>query len=108
MKLNPIILGMLGDFYTSNTWVFIPLGIIGLLLCWFRYKLAWLVVPVNLMICVIFLAYFFDPQNYLHITRLAPKLIPVSIFWMLFSIIAPLIGTHFSWRKSKTRQANLP
>ena len=108
MKWNPFILGMLGDPYTSNILIFPLLGIVGFLLCYFKYKLAWLVIPINSIVCAVFLNYFFTPENYLHISLLAPKLIPVSVIWMCFSVISPLVGAVLNKRKSKIRLVNLP
>lgn len=106
MKWNPIILGMLGGVYTTHNWIFIPLGILGFCLCRFRYTLAWLVVPINLIVSGFFLADFYE--NYTGINFLSPRLIPLTIFWMLFSIVLSLIGAYFNLHKSITKQQNLP
>ena len=106
MKWTPVLLGMLDSPFTSHTWIFIPLGIVGFLICYFKYKLAWAILPIIALICAMFLIYFY--QDYRHITGLAPRLIPTAILMMIFSIVFPLIGTFLSWQKSKTKKTKLP
>jgi len=106
MKWNPIILGIIEDAYSNNFWILPLLSIIGFLLCFYRYKLAWIVIPIVSVVSAIFLMGFLERQNYNHITSLSHSM-PRIITFIAISFILPVTGTYFSWRKSKTKQENL-
>lgn len=107
MIWNPIILGIIDDPYSNNIWVLPVIAVFGTLLCFYRYKLAWVVIPIVSIIAVIFLAGFLEPQNYQHIQSLSHTMPRILTSIAVFTIL-PIIGTYLSWRRTKNRQAVLP
>ena len=45
----------MSDFYELKLWMFIVIGVFGYLLCFFRYKFVWWIVPVVTLVCVAFM-----------------------------------------------------
>jgi uncharacterized membrane protein len=107
MKWNPILLGIIDDPFSNNFWIMSLILIVGLLLCYYRYKLAVIVLPTIAVISAIFLIGFLEPQNYNHIQFLSHSM-PRIITSIIILFILPFIGTYLGWRKSKTKQNNLP
>ncbi len=107
MKWNPILLGIIDDPYSNHLWILPLISLFGLLLCYYRYKSAWVVIPIVSLVSAIFLIGFLEPQNYNHIQSLSHNM-PRIIASIIVLFILPFIGTYFGWRKSKTKQGNLP
>lgn len=99
MLWNPIILGIIGDFYSLNLWVLLPIGAVGFLLCCFRFKPAWIVLPVVWLGCGFFLTGFLEKGNYKHISRPDSDLIPNAVFRIFVSALLPVIGALLGRRK---------
>lgn len=106
MNWNPIILGIIEDPFSNNFWILPLVSIIGFLLCCYRYKLAWAVIPIVSVIAMVFLIGFLEPQNYNHIQSLSHAM-PRIITFIAISFILPFIGTFWSWHKSRIKQTNL-
>jgi hypothetical protein len=58
MKWHPILLGIIDDPYSQNFWILPVLSIVGSLLCVYRYKLGWIVIPIVTIVSIIFLVGF--------------------------------------------------
>lgn len=101
MQWNPIILGIIENWYVLNMWMFFPLGIIGFLFCYFNYKTAWIVLPVVLVICIIFSINIFASQDSLYNSMLDTTINLKAILWMGFSLTMTFIGIFINWRKQK-------
>jgi hypothetical protein len=102
MKWQPILLGIIDDPYSRHFWILPVLSIVGSLLCVYRYKLAWGVIPIVCIASIIFLVGFLEPENYRHITSLSdwmPRtLVEIGIFFAL-----PFLGTYLSWLRLKNK-----
>lgn len=99
MIWNPIILGIIEDPFSTNFWIIVPITVVGFFLCYFRYKLTWIVLPIVMLVCGIFLAGFLEIGNYNHISELSPGLIPKAVFGMIVSITVTIAGAFFGWRR---------
>lgn len=106
MKWNPIILGIVDDPFSNNFWILPLLSIFSLLVCYYRYKLAWIILPIVIVVFSIFLIGFLEPQNYNHIQFLTHSM-PQKIASIIVLLMLPFIGTFFGWRKSKLNQITL-
>jgi hypothetical protein len=106
MKWNPIFLGIIDDTYTNSLWILPLISVIGFLFCFYRYKLAWIIIPIVSLVSAVFLIGFLEPQNYTHIQSLSNNM-PRNIATIIISFILPFIGTFLNLRKSKIKQTNL-
>lgn len=107
MNWNPILLGVIDDFYSMNLWILPVISVVGLLLCIYRYKLALIVIPAVSIISAIFLAGFLEHNTYVHIQSLSHNM-PYNVATIAVSFILPFIGAFLGWRMSKTKQVGLP
>jgi len=107
MIWNPILLGIIDDPYSNNLWMLPLISIVGSLLCFYRYKSAWIVIPIVSVVAVIFLAGFLEPENYQHITSLSHSM-PRILTSIVVFLALPFVGTYLSWRRTKNRRATLP
>jgi hypothetical protein len=107
MYWKPFILGFVDDPYSRNVWVVLLIGAIGFGLCYFRYKLAWAILPIILLTSFYFLLGLLEPTNYNHISTLVPTLIPRAILLILISMVLPIVGAFLNWRKSKINRIEL-
>jgi hypothetical protein len=107
MNWHPILLGIIDDPYSNHFWMLPLLSIVGSLLCFYRYRLGWVIVPIVSVVSVIFLVGFLEPENYRHITSLSDAMPRILISIVVFFAV-PIIATYFSWRRLTNKLAALP
>jgi hypothetical protein len=81
----------MADFFYLNLWMFIVIGVLGYGLCYFRYQLAYWVVPGVLLVAITFLINTL-PDNLPPLKTLTPLTwirIGVSIF---IAVVLPIAG----------------
>ena len=106
MKWHAIIAGMLDDPFIDRVWILLVLSIPGSLLCFYRYKFGFAIIPIIGIVSAIFLKHFLEPETYRQITTLSdslPRLMVVTIG----SFVLPIIATYFSWRSFRNKRAAL-
>ena len=95
----------MADFINLNLWMFLLVGLLGYLLCFFRYQFAYWIVPVIAIVCVAYLVNpvrsddGFQPVGALTWFRIG--------FSMLFALLLPVAGAVTHHRDDNPKQ-NLP
>ena len=106
MKWPVIFAGMLDDPYIDRVWILLVLSILGSLLCFYRYKFGYAVIPIIGIVSAIFLKHFLEPETYRQITTLSnslPRLVAVTIG----SFVLPIIATYWGWRRLRNQRTAL-
>ena len=106
MKLPVIFAGMLDDPYIDRVWILLLLSLVGSVLSFYRYKLAYAIVPIVGIVSAIFLRHFLEADTYRQITTLSdsmPRLVVVTIG----SFVSPIVATYFGWRRWRNKREAL-
>ena len=96
----------MADFYELKLWMFIVIGVFGYLLCFFRYKFVWWIVPIVALVCVAFV--FVLP------TIIPPMFNFETLTWfrigfsMFAAIALPIAGALGDYRRHHPRPRILP
>jgi hypothetical protein len=99
----------MADFFDLNLWMFIVIGIFGYGLCYFRYQLAYWVVPAILLVAITFLINTL-PDNLPPLHNLAPLTwvrIGLSIFLAIVLPVAGALADHESQKAKKAKDTGL-
>ena len=103
MKLHVVLAGMLDDPYLLYVWLLLPCSIVGSVLCLYRYKIGYVIIPIIGIVSALFLRYFLQPETYRAITTLSdamPRLIALTIG----SVVLPVVATYFGWRRLRDKR----
>jgi len=100
MNWRLILAGIVDDPYVDRQWILLVLSCGGAMLCLYRYKLGFLVIPIVAFVAAIFLTHFYEPDVYRRITKIANRT-PPPIMATFLSIGLPIAVTFVSWRKSR-------
>jgi hypothetical protein len=106
MRLHVIFAGMLDDPYMDYVWLLLLLSLVSALVCWYRYQLGYVLIPVAGIVAAMFLRHFLEPDTYRAIITLSnamPRLLVVTIG----SFILPVVATYLGWRRSRSVPAAL-
>jgi hypothetical protein len=106
MTLHVIFAGMLDDPYIGYAWILLAFSIIASVLCFYRYKLGYGIIPITGIVSAALLRHFLDPGNYGAITRLS-DLMPKLIVATSGAVVLPILATYFGWRRFRSRRAML-
>jgi hypothetical protein len=104
MRLHVVFAGMLDDPYMLYVWLLLPCSIVGSLICLYRYKIGYVIIPIIGIVSALFLRYFLEPETYRQITTLSdamPRLIALTIG----SIALPIVAMYFGWRRFRNKRA---
>ena len=104
MNSHVIFAGMLDDPYLNDIWILLVLSIVGSLLCFYRYKLGWVIIPIVSIVAAIYLTHALEPENYRRIITLSESM-PRIIALIIGSFALPVVATYFSWRKYRNKRA---
>ena len=104
MTSHVIFAGMLDDPYIGYAWVLLALSILASVLCFYRYKLGYGVIPITGIVSAVLLRHFLDPENYGAITRLS-NLMPKLIVATIGAVVLPILATYFGWRRFRRGNA---
>jgi membrane protein implicated in regulation of membrane protease activity len=104
MEWHPLFAGMLDDPYLNDIWILVVLSIVGSLLCLYRYKLAWVIIPIVSIVSAVFLIHVLEPEHYRQITTLSNSM-PRILTLIIGSLALPVVATCFSWRKHRNKRA---
>lgn len=97
----------MADFFHLNLWMLIVFGILGYALCYFRYKLAYWVMPGVLLVCIAFV-FGVLPGN-LPVLRGLEPLTWVRIGFSIFiAIVLPVAGALADYENRKPRRTGMP
>jgi hypothetical protein len=97
---------MLDDPYVDRVWVVLVVSLAGSILCFYRYKLAWLIIPIVSIVAGIFLVHFLEPDNYGRIVVFSNSM-PWLLAITIGSFILPVVATYLSWRRISKRRVTL-
>jgi hypothetical protein len=98
MTSHVIFAGMLDDPYIGYAWVLLTFSIIASVLCFYRYKLGYGIIPITEIVSAGLLRHFLDPENYGTITGLS-HLMPKLIVATISAVVLPILTTYFGWRR---------
>ena len=104
MKLHVVFAGMLDDPYMGYVWLLLPCSIIGSLICFYRYKIGYVIIPIIGIVSALFLRYFLEPENYRQITTLSDAM-PRLIVLTIGSVVLPIVAMYFGWRRFRNKRA---
>ena len=97
----------MGDFFDLNLWMFIVIGVFGYGLCYFRYKLAYWVVPAVLLVCIAFV-FNILPAHASMLHGLEPlSLIRIGLS-ICFAIVLPVAGALADCENRKPEKTDMP
>ena len=96
----------MADFFNLNLWMFIVIGVFGYLLCYFRYKFLWLVLPTVIVVCI---TYLLMPRQSDEKLVTFDELTWVRIGFSMFVALAlPIVGAMADHDDRYPRKNNLP
>jgi len=104
MTSHVIFAGMLDDPYIGYAWILLAFSIIASVLCFYRYKLGYVIIPITGIVSAVLLRHFLDPENYGPITSLS-DLMPKLIVTAIGAVVLPILATYFGWRRFRSRRA---
>lgn len=105
MNWQLILLGFIDDPYTNHLWLLVLIAMVGTILCFYRYKTGWLIIPIVSVISLIFLRGFLEPENYQHITSLSHAM-PRILTMIVSCFVAPIAGTYFGLQKHRKKNVH--
>jgi len=106
MRFHVVFAGMLDDPYMGYVWLLLPCSIIGSLICFYRYKIGYVIIPIIGMASAIFLRHFLEPDTYRAITSLSDAM-PRLIVLTIGSVVVPIGAMYFGWRRFRNKRAAL-
>ena len=104
MTSHVIFAGMLDDPYMLWVWLLVPYSIIASLLCLYRYKSGYAIVPISGIISAVFLNHFLAPEHYYPIIHLSDAM-PRLVFLTIGSVALPIVAMYLGWRRSRDKRA---
>ncbi len=104
MKLHVVFAGMLDDPYLLYVWLLLPVSILSTVLCLYRYKIGYVVIPMIAIVAALFLRYFLAPDTYRAITTLSHAM-PWLIALTIGSVVLPIVSMYFGWRRTVSKRA---
>ena len=63
MNSHVIFAGMLDDPYIDRVWLLLVLSLVGSLICFYRYKVGYAIIPLIGIVSAIFLRHFLEPET---------------------------------------------
>ena len=106
MNSHVIFAGMLDDPYIDRVWLLLVLSLVGSMICFYRYKAGYAIIPFIGILSAIFLRHFLEAETYRQITTLSDSL-PRLMVATIGSFVLPIIATYFSWRRFRNKRAAL-
>jgi hypothetical protein len=104
MKLHVVFAGMLDDPYMLYVWLLLPCSLIATPICFYRYKLGYVIIPVIAIVSALFLRHFLEPDTYRAITTLSHAM-PWLIVLTIGSVVLPIVAMYFGWRRTGSKRA---
>jgi hypothetical protein len=104
MKLHVVFAGMLDDPYMGYVWLLLPCSVIGSLICFYRYKTGYVIIPIIGIVSALFLRYFLEPENYRRITTLSDAM-PRGSLCSIGSVGLRIVAMYFGWRRFRNKRA---
>jgi len=103
MKLHVVFAGMLDDPYMGYVWLLLPCSIIGSLICFYRYKIGYVIIPLIGTASALFLRHFLEGDTYRAITSLSDAM-PRLIVLTIGSVVLPIVGMYFGMRRFRNKR----
>ena len=102
MSCHLIVAGIVDDPYLDRMWILIALSIGGSMLCFYRYKIGFIVIPIVTLVASVFLKHFYETDTYRRITTIANRT-PRPIVGAITCLLLPIAMTCVAWFKSRKK-----